>query len=398
MASLFTLEAVFAKKGDSLILHYGPWEDPKMILIDGGPGGVYKKFLRPRLELLREELELEEDDSLPFEMVMVSHIDDDHVAGIIDLFEDALEAKETQAPPPYSIDTLWHNSFDDIIGNEGREIVSRMAATVASNTVDLPVPAMSPESKAVVASTAQGRALRNMAKKLEVKLNRPFKGLVMSPAKKKVTLGHGLRFVIIGPDKGRVTKLQKQWDKDLAKILKKEKESGRAAAFSDSSPFNLASICVLAQMKGKSMLLTGDARGDFVLEGLKKAKLLKKTKPLHVDLLKVPHHGSDRNVTREFFERITADHYIVSGDGEHGNPERAMLDMLTAARGDDDYTVHFTVTKDASKKERNKKRKAALKKLDKWVKDKPANCSVVFRESADDLSIAVDLLDPLWEE
>ena len=35
---LFTLEAVRAKHGDSLILHYGPEDAPRFILIDGGRG------------------------------------------------------------------------------------------------------------------------------------------------------------------------------------------------------------------------------------------------------------------------------------------------------------------------------------------------------------------------
>ena len=43
------------------------------------------------------------------------------------------------------------------------------------------------------------------------------------------------------------------------------------------------------------MLLTGDARGDDVLAGLREAGLLRRS-PLHVDVLKLPHHGSDRNV------------------------------------------------------------------------------------------------------
>ena len=55
---------------------------------------------------------------------------------------------------------------------------------------------------------------------------------------------------------------------------------------------------------------------------------------MHVDLLKVPHHGSSNNLDDEFFERITADHYVFSGDGEHGNPERESLEMLLDARGD----------------------------------------------------------------
>ena len=50
---LFTLEALQAKHGDSLILHYGKPKSPKMIVIDGGPAGVYKESLRPRLEELK---------------------------------------------------------------------------------------------------------------------------------------------------------------------------------------------------------------------------------------------------------------------------------------------------------------------------------------------------------
>jgi hypothetical protein len=32
-------------------------------------------------------------------------------------------------------------------------------------------------------------------------------------------------------------------------------------------------------------------------------------------------------------------HYVFSGDGEHGNPERETLEMLLEARGDVDYTI-----------------------------------------------------------
>ena len=46
------------------------------------------------------------------------------------------------------------------------------------------------------------------------------------------------------------------------------------AAFVDKSVPNLSSIVVLAELGGKSMLLTGDARGDKILEGMELAGLL----------------------------------------------------------------------------------------------------------------------------
>jgi beta-lactamase superfamily II metal-dependent hydrolase len=43
---------------------------------------------------------------------------------------------------------------------------------------------------------------------------------------------------------------------------------------------------------------------------------------IHVDLLKVQHHGSNHSTTQDFFERVTADHYVISGNGKHGIPSR----------------------------------------------------------------------------
>jgi hypothetical protein len=64
---------------------------------------------------------------------------------------------------------------------------------------------------------------------------------------------------------------------------------------------------------------------------------------IEVDVLKVPHHGSANNLADEFFERIVAKHYVFSGNGEHGNPEREALEMLRKARGEnDDFTIHLT--------------------------------------------------------
>jgi len=392
---VFTLEAVFAKHGDALILHCGNPDKPRRVLIDGGPAGVYAGFLKPRFEELRQEQGLKKTDSLPFDMVMISHVDDDHINGVLALFEEQLAAHEAKRPLPYKIRRLWNNTFDDIIGNKGAGVLSKLAAAVATT------PAIDDDSTAVVASVPQGRNLRRAAGILGMKkVNAPFKGLVMAP-KQGVTvvdLKGGLSFSIIGPTLERVEDYQKRWDKDLEKILKKEKESAEVASMTDGSPFNLASIVVLAELGGKRMLLTGDARGDDIQKGLTTAGLYHQGgPPFHVDLLKVPHHGSDRNVTQEFFEHVTADHYVISGDGHHGNPKADMLRMLAAARGDQPYTLHFTVRKNAHETEVSEKRKACLAKLHGWVtRERPQNCQVRFRpDDANARSTVIDLEAPL---
>jgi hypothetical protein len=113
------------------------------------------------------------------------------------------------------------------------------------------------------------------------------------------------------------------------------------AAYVDKSVHNLSSIVVLVESQGKRILLTGDGRGDHTLEGLKAAKLLKGGK-LRVDVLKLPHHGSERNVAPDYFETIVAKHYVVSADGKFDNPDVGTLKMISAARPDDDFTIHLT--------------------------------------------------------
>ena len=76
--------------------------------------------------------------------------------------------------------------------------------------------------------------------------------------------------------------------------------------------------------------MTGDARGDFILKSLEKKGLLANSKPFFVDILKLPHHGSERNVSQEFFEKVIADNYVISAC-EHGktdNPDFSTLEWI----------------------------------------------------------------------
>jgi hypothetical protein len=44
----------------------------------------------------------------------------------------------------------------------------------------------------------------------------------------------------------------------------------------------------------------------------------------------------------EFFERVTADHYVISADGRHGNPETDTLRLIADCRADDAFQIHLT--------------------------------------------------------
>ena len=92
------------------------------------------------------------------------------------------------------------------------------------------------------------------------------------------------------------------------------------------------------------MLLTGDARGDHIIEGLQQIGALSVGGTIKIDALKVPHHGSRQNTDRDFFDRVIADHYVITGNGKSGNPPAATFETIAESARDSGRRVNFWVT------------------------------------------------------
>ena len=340
---MLSLDVRRARKGDCLIVHYGSHADPGLVLIDGGPGQVYQPHLKPRLAQIRKARGLPADEPLKVDLLMVSHIDDDHINGILELTNELVAASDAMQPLPLKIVSFWHNTFNDIIGDDPAHLLAAVTASFGTAALrgEPDVEGLDPAAAEVLASVDQGVRLQGDARKLKLRNPQFAAGLVMAKGKGPgVDMGKGLTLTVIGPMKAELAALQKEYDD----WLKTQKKTPKAvpAAFTDTSVPNLSSIVVLAEAQKKSILLTGDARGDKILEGLEATGRLASGGTIHVNVLKMPHHGSDRNMDPVFFRRITADHYVFSGNGENGNPERETLRMLLDERGTGDFTVHLT--------------------------------------------------------
>jgi hypothetical protein len=343
---IFTLEAVPARYGDCLLVHYGSDEAPRVMLVDGGPSKVWDKFLEPRLRALQAA----RGAGFRIDLMMVSHIDDDHVLGLVDFTTAWREKKGEGAPWPYPVREAWFNSFERI--SNGKDIGSVTASVTAStgaggwDEIDPDRPEIANANKdearaalKVLASVGNGKELRDDLDALGVPTNTGFEGHLVRPGQGPQVpfkLGKDLTLHVVAPLAAQLDALQKMFAKDL-------KPEAALAAYTDGSVPNLSSIAAVARFKGKTMLLTGDARGDYLIEGLKAEGLLDAAGKLHVDILKMPHHGSDRNVDPSFFSTITADHYVASADGTFGNPDRPTLEMLIDRRGKAArFTIHLT--------------------------------------------------------
>ena len=58
----------------------------------------------------------------------------------------------------------------------------------------------------------------------------------------------------------------------------------------------------------------------MLVDILSKNAMLDQNGKFHVDVLKVPHHGSDRNTSLEFFNTVNAKYYVISANGRDDNP------------------------------------------------------------------------------
>lgn len=367
---LFALEVLKAKEGDCLLLHWGTNGAPKIGVIDGGPGNVYEDFLRPRLDAIRGKRALQE---LLLDFVMVSHVDNDHITGIKKMFAKLKKEVEDNEPQkPIRAERLWHNTFDDIIGNKINAHYQTFSASFTASATGEPqqntvtsltnaIVTRKVASKAasahlaediamVLAGHGEGRQLRDSHRHLKTSgftraINDPYgPNLITADLQPSKRFFLGLDITIIGPSQAEIDALQTAFDEYIKKNNLQTPEAA-LAAYADKSIPNLSSIVCIIEVGNKSILLTGDARGDYIITGLKKSGRLGRNRlsKVHFDILKVPHHGSDRNVTPEFFATIQADTYVFSGDGKHGNPERDTLDWVIASRGKTDkYDLVFT--------------------------------------------------------
>ena len=145
----------------------------------------------------------------------------------------------------------------------------------------------------------------------------------------------GLSVRIIGPPAAHCRRYRRNgrngWpNRKRPRHYPRPRQKRRARDLDNSVP-NLSSIMLLVEAEGKTVLLTGDGRGDHLLEGLQQAGLLETDGTFHVDVFKLPHHGSARNLSAELFERIIAGTYVICADGKHDNPDFQTLEWLVQA-------------------------------------------------------------------
>lgn len=332
---MLKLRIVQAEFGDCLILEYGTDAAPNYMLIDGGPNHIYGQHLKSELEAITATGGV-------LDLVVLSHVDQDHIVGLLDFFAELREQRANNENETIAVDQIWFNQFSQSI-DPGNLISPRFQALVAGiqgHGIMMEHAGMSLDS------IGQGHQLHLVSQLLGLSVNQQFTDnkVKVDNAPGPIQFGN-LTLTVVGPTEANLEKLGDEWSDWLDE---NEQIVGTddpfVAAMIDRSIPNLSSIMLLAEAHGKTMLLTGDGRGDHLLSGLDDLGLLDANGSIHVDLLKLPHHGSDRNVTKEFFRKVTADTYVVSANGKHGNPDLATLIWIVETASEQNRNIEIVAT------------------------------------------------------
>lgn len=308
---MITIDLIQAAQGDCIWIEYGKDVDSlHRILIDGGTSGTYKK-LKKRIKALPPT-------ERHFDLLVITHIDADHIAGVLKLFED------TSLGVTFS--DIWFNGYKHL-------------------------------SSIVPRGVKQAEKLTTYLEKDNIPWNKAFQGKsVCIPKGKKplsVTLEGGMKLTIYSPTQKALEKLKPKWEKELKKAglllptrtLKMNSSTPPSPPKipdiqqlaltpfkSDTSLTNGSSIAFIAEYENKKMLFSGDAYATTLLKSIQ--KYLPKCEPLYLDVFKVPHHGSEGNVSKKLLERLRCSKYLISANGAyHKHPDDVAIAKIITYGG-----------------------------------------------------------------
>lgn len=337
--------------------------DGRRLLADAGMPDAYDAFIAKPLSRLREAGE-------KIDVAYVSHIDRDHIGGVLRLLDDEVKwrafehsqsrggrLRQPKVPRPPAVEQIWHNAFlEDIERTEAVDIGAALASSagiLSGLNAALSDPAAASLADAVrMLSLSVGDAIevnwRIGAEQLDIPLNPDFGGELMT-ARADVPISVGsLTIRVLGPTATQLREFRRDWiewlrrSQDQIDRLKRRHQRdadaiGTAvsplalaelsrefalAVEKDVTPPNLASLVLLVEEDdGRRLLLTGDAGDKSLLDYLEASHMLDAEGLMEVDVLKVPHHGAHNSYSDAFVRQVRAQHYIFCGDGEHHNPE-----------------------------------------------------------------------------
>jgi hypothetical protein len=324
-----SIEVLPAERGDCLWIEcVRPEKPPWRLLIDGGMPSSWPR-IRARIEQLTAPV--------VFDLAVVSHIDSDHIGGMLPLFG------------PSDLDLrfqdIWFNGLPQL----------PKAPTASSRGV------------------AQGEELMELLSQQHAGRRLPWnerfgRAAVMTRGDgmfETIAFPGGPTLTLLSPTPRRLLLLGNVWETELQRLQRGEPEEEEAvgpmplddlealAAVEtprDKSVANGSGIAFLLEYAGRRCLFAADAFSSVLGQALTSLSNSRDGSPVALDVFKLPHHGSKASVTANLLKVAPTEHYIVSTNGDrfHHPDDIALARVVTGAQRPP--TIWFNYACDAARR------------------------------------------------
>lgn len=346
---MVTVKMLPAANGDCFLITINDNSEIFNILVDGGVKKTYEDYLR--------DLLIENTKYKKLNLVINTHIHDDHIVGLIELLS------ENNINKIIDIEEIWFNSLDKITDNikfsndaniENDKLILRKINQVGHLDKSDDIQDISPKT---------GIALSSLIKQGAYKHNTNNGGKAINADIAPINLTKNTKLHILSPTNSSLEELKNTWITELAKknfkfsidindeaiksfefilgnieTYYESKKKNISSDFKidsyeidlskvDSSTMNKSSISFVIEAFDKKFLFLGDS----VIGSASDCQITKKLENIcgdnfEFELIKLPHHGSAYNINEEFLEKFKGKEYFISTDGKHeGHPS---LDVI----------------------------------------------------------------------
>jgi Metallo-beta-lactamase superfamily len=288
-----------ARQGDAIWIRWGAG---RQIMIDMGTHKTGEKLAERLRDLPKRKRK--------FDLLVVTHVDVDHIGGVLSCVSEPDEPIDGLA-----FDDVWFNGWEHLSGKR-------------------------PAGEGVRLEPMGGAQGEAFAKWLR---NEPWNeafdgGPVVRSDMTPIDMGDSLTLTVIAPSQARLEALKPDWKEDVKRAIDRgdldEVSPGLEAlgpstppvleskvdleilaeksAPKDPSKANGSSITLLLEWEKRRVLLTGDGFADELHEGL---AAFGNGEPVKLDMIKTPHHGSRQNMTKALVEVVDCPLWVFSSDG-----------------------------------------------------------------------------------
>lgn len=335
------------------------------MLIDGGYSETFQRHIRPDLENLAA-------NGYALDLVVATHVDADHISGLLSFF--SLNGP-AQAPAIIPVREVLHNSLRGLKALTERQTALRpddlaLLREIRLRGYPLPDTANNPGQEI---SARQGNSLAQLLRAGGYQWN-THDGAISIGGEGLVELRLPQADIkILGPNKMRLEGLKKWWTSEIRQmglvgalkdiddvfeflcahevvdpgeqLLTSSDADLAAAYFPDKSVTNGSSISLIVEIENRRLLFLADSWAEDMVIALAPSG------PTIFDAVKIAHHGSLRNTSPDLLALVDSPHFFISTNGDgHDHPDFAVLKAIVDRPAAFFRTLHFNYSTPASRR------------------------------------------------